>query len=190
MLFFLSFVHHSKPKLSIDRTEWDFRKTQINILCVIVSIGKMGVPLYFEMLDNKSGNSNYKDRIKLFTKVIEAIGKQRIEILLMDREFIGINWLGWLKSSGIPFCVRAPKHHKITLRDGSRRTTEELLKGKKPCRKRNVFVNGTRLNLCLSYDVKEELLYLIGTLEPHYLKAFYRKRWTIELVFEEQRVLS
>jgi hypothetical protein len=69
------------------------------------------------------------------------------------------------------------------LRDGSRRTAEELLKGKKRCRKRNVFVNGTRLNLCLSYDVKGELLYLIGTLEPHYLKAFYRKR-TIELVFQ------
>jgi hypothetical protein len=90
----LSFVHHSKLKLSIDRTEWDFVKTQINILCVIVSIGEMGVPLYFEMLDNKSGNSNYKDRIKLFTKIIETIGKQRIEMLLMDREFIGINWLG------------------------------------------------------------------------------------------------
>ena len=28
----LSFIHHPKVVLSIDRTEWDFGKTQINIL--------------------------------------------------------------------------------------------------------------------------------------------------------------
>jgi len=64
MYFFLSFIHHEQLTLSIDRTEWDFGKTQINILCVVVSIGKMAVPLYFEMLDNNSGNSNYADRIQ------------------------------------------------------------------------------------------------------------------------------
>ena len=58
LFFFLSFIHHKELSLSIDRTEWDFGKTQINILCVVVSIGKMAVPLYFEMLDNNSGNSN------------------------------------------------------------------------------------------------------------------------------------
>ena len=39
ILFFLSFVHHDQLTLSIDRTEWDFGKTQINVLCVVVSIG-------------------------------------------------------------------------------------------------------------------------------------------------------
>ena len=34
----------------MDRTEWDFGKLQINILCISVSIGKMAVPLYFEMV--------------------------------------------------------------------------------------------------------------------------------------------
>ncbi len=56
LLLLLSFVPYDKLVLSIDRTEWDFGKTQINILCIVASIGKMGIPLYFEMLDNNSGN--------------------------------------------------------------------------------------------------------------------------------------
>lgn len=102
-----------------------FGKTQINILCVVVSIGKMAVPLYFEMLDNNSGNSNYADRIKLLSDMIEPIGADRIEILTMDREFIGHKWLKWLKKKGIPFCVRVPKHHKITLADGRNNKTKK-----------------------------------------------------------------
>ena len=97
MLFFLSFVHHNRLRLSIDRTEWDFGNTQINILCVVVSIGKMAVPLYFELLDNRSGNSNASDRIELFKKLVEKVGVERIEVLIMDREFIGYKWLRWLK---------------------------------------------------------------------------------------------
>ena len=56
-VFLLSFVHKQKLILSIDRTEWDYGNCQVNVLCVVVSIGKMGVPLYFEMLDNNSGNT-------------------------------------------------------------------------------------------------------------------------------------
>ena len=97
MVFFLSFIHHQRLTLSIDRTEWDFGKLQINILCVVVSIGKMAVPLYFEMLDNNSGNSNYADRIALFQKIIALIGVERIEMVIMDREFIGYKWLNWLR---------------------------------------------------------------------------------------------
>jgi len=53
--FFLCFIPHDKLTLSIDRTEWDYGKTQVNILCVVVSIGKMAVPLYFEVLDHTTG---------------------------------------------------------------------------------------------------------------------------------------
>jgi len=43
-VFLISFVPHSRLTLSIDRTEWDFGKTQVNVLCVVVSIGKMAGP--------------------------------------------------------------------------------------------------------------------------------------------------
>ena len=50
-----------KLRLCIDRTEWDFGKYQVNILMVLVGCGQLQIPLYWELLDNKSGNSNADD---------------------------------------------------------------------------------------------------------------------------------
>ena len=184
ILFFLSFIHHDRLWLCIDRTEWDFGKTQINILCVAVSIGKMAVPIYFELLDNKSGNSNHKDRIKVFQQIIKQIGKERIELLTMDREFIGHQWLRWLKQEDIAFCVRVPKHHKIMLLDGTRHTAEELLASRNIYYYEMAIVDLVVVNLALGYDRKGKLLFLIGTLPARQLAPIYRKRWTIEVFFQ------
>lgn len=183
-IFLLSFVHHEKLELSLDRTEWDFGEVQVNILCVVVSIGKMAVPIYFEMLDNNSGNSNWQDRIDLFKSLIKIVGKDRIAIVLMDREFIGQNWLSWLKKAGILFCVRVPKHHRILLRDGTSTTALEILSKDSSFYASNVIVDGVIVNLSISYDKNGELLYLIGTKSATSLKDCYRKRWTIEVFFQ------
>ena len=180
----MSFIHHDELVLSIDRTEWDFGKTQINILCVIVNIGKMGIPLYFEMLDNKSGNSNWQNRIDLLTSLIKKVDKSRIALVVMDREFIGAKWLTWLKSESIPFCVRVPKHHKITFSDGTRLTAEQLLEDRKSFYAKDVFVDCIRTNVAIKYDKNGDLLYLIGTAKPTELMEQYRKRWSIEVFFQ------
>ena len=184
-VFLMSFVPHPRLTLSIDRTEWDFGQTQVNVLCVVVSIGKMGVPLYFEMLDNNSGNSNAGDRIQLFKSLIALIGKNNIQMLVMDREFIGQKWLSWLKKEDIPFCVRVPKHHSILLANGERIGSEEMMgKDETPCYQQNVLVDGVVVNLSLSYDKNGELLYLIGTPKPQTLRSWYTRRWSIEVFFQ------
>jgi hypothetical protein len=182
----LAFIPADKKlTLSIDRTEWDRGNHQYNILCVIASIGKMGVPLYFELLDNNSGNSNHKDRIQLFKALLQKVGKDRIELLVMDREFIGQKWLSWLKKANIPFCVRVPKSHKITFADGSCYSAEEVLEqaggyflGS------DLVVDGVVVNVSISRDKDGELLYFIGTLPAKSLKKYYRRRWTIEVFFQ------
>jgi len=181
----LSFVHHDNLTVSIDRTEWDYGKTQVNILCVAVSIGRMAVPIYFEMLDNKSGNSNRKDRKGILEKVIRTAGPGRIGLLVMDREFIGQEWLKWLKVNNIPFCVRVPSHHTITFADGTRTTAEALLGGRRrTVLEEGVAVDGTAVNLSLGHARDGEMLYLIGTLPPGGLKKAYDKRWGIEVLFQ------
>jgi len=62
------------------------------------SCGKLQVPLFWELLDNKSGNSNTFQRIGLLQKAIALIGIKRIGILIADREFIGYQWLKYLKN--------------------------------------------------------------------------------------------
>jgi hypothetical protein len=180
----MSFVHHDALVLSIDRTEWDFGGTQINILCVLVSIGKMGVPIYFEMLDNNSGNSNTDARIDVLKQVIQAVGVERIAYLIMDREFIGQKWLSWLKGEGILFCVRVPKHHCIILADGDKLTAASWKVGKAETIVKDVCVDGVRVDMSLSLDNKGELLFLIGTVDSLLIKQIYKKRWTIEVFFQ------
>lgn len=183
-IFLMGFVHHEKVLVSIDRTEWDFGKTQINILCAVVSIGKMAVPVYFEMLDNKSGNSNAEDRIKLLKSVVEIVGLERISLLVMDREFVGNKWLHWLKKKKIAFCVRVPKHHKITLIDGTTLRAEQLLDDRKSFFAEDVIVDHVAVNLSVSYDKDGEMLFLIGTIDQLELTKSYKRRWSIEVFFQ------
>ncbi len=102
----------------------------------------------------------------------------------MDREFIGHKWLLWLKKEGINFCVRVPKHHLLLFADGSFFKAEKLLLNKEYVYLKNICVDRTVLNLCLSYDKNGGLLYLIGTEKPKMLKKWYKKRWTIEVFFQ------
>lgn len=184
-VFLLSFVPHHQLTLSIDRTEWDFGQTQVNILCVVVSIGKMAVPIYFEMLDNNSGNSNATDRIELLKSLIGVVGQERIQMLVMDREFIGQDWLSWLKQESIPFCVRVPKHHTILLPSGERFRAEEIMAHHNThYYHQEVVIDGVVVNLSLSYGADGELLYLIGTVKPQTLKSWYKRRWSIEVFFQ------
>ena len=180
----ICFVPHDKVVLSIDRTEWDRGQEQYNILCIIASIGKMGVPLYFEMLDNNSGNSNSENRISVLQQVIKKLGKERIDYLVMDREFIGQKWLSWLKKQQIDFCVRVPKSHLIGFLNGQKCSAEHLLEQDSNTHASQVVVDGVVVNLYVGKAKNGELLYLIGTLSSHQLREAYRKRWSIEVFFQ------
>lgn len=184
LMLLICFVPHERMVLSIDRTEWDRGTKQYNILCVIASVGKMGVPLYFEMLDNKSGNSNSEDRIRVLKRIIEMLGRDRIAYLVMDREFIGHQWLKWLKQQEIKFCVRVPKHHTILFADGERTTATELLVSEGVTHAHDVVVDQVVVNLYVGTDKQGELFYLVGNLPATALKAAYRKRWSIEVFFQ------
>ena len=139
------------------------------------------------MLDNKSGNSNFTDKIELLHSLVEIIGKKRISLVTMDREFIGDNWLRWLKKQRINFCVRVPKHHKILFPDGSNWKAEERLAendGRAFCF-RNVIVDKVLVNIHVYYGKDGKLLYLIGTISVSQLKKIYQKRWTIDLIHKK-----
>jgi len=183
-VFLMGFVHHDKVVISIDRTEWDFGRTQVNILCAVVSIGKMAVPVYFEMLDNNSGNSNADDRIALLKSIVDIVGPGRTSLLVMDREFVGDKWPSWLKKKKIAFCVRVPKNHKITLTDGTVASAEELLEGRRSFYAGNVVVDNVIANLSLTYGRDGGLLFLIGTGDYRELAGPYKRRWPIEVFFQ------
>lgn len=172
-----------KVTLCIDRTEWDFGKCQVNILMIVVRHKHITIPLYWDLLDNNSGNSNTLDRIALLKKCIDLLGS-RIGLFLGDREFIGHSWLKFLKDKAIRFCVRVPKHHKVSRLNGSTQSVEELLDHRKTMRLSNCMVDGIWGNLYVKRLQDGDLLFVFGTAKTEYLSPLYKKRWRIECFFQ------
>ncbi|WP_198243673.1 hypothetical protein [methane-oxidizing endosymbiont of Gigantopelta aegis] len=73
--------------LSLDRTNWKWGKTNINLRVLAIVYRGAAIPVYWLPL-NKRGNSNTRERIALMKRFISRFGQHRIKGLLADREFI------------------------------------------------------------------------------------------------------
>ena len=91
--------------LSMDRTNWKFGKTNINILTISVCYMGVGLPLMWTLLP-KQGNSNWEERKELLDRYISLFGVDSIEAFMADREFIGGKWFDELIPNNIPFHIR------------------------------------------------------------------------------------
>lgn len=175
----------AKLRLTIDRTEWDFGKCQVNILMVLIGCGDLQVPLYWELLDNKSGNSNSQDRIDVLEKCFTVVDVKRIGLVIGDREFVGHKWIKYLKDNCLKFVMRFPKHHFITLESGDVVSINELGLGiGESCRFETCQVDGCWGGSWVKRLDEHEYLYLFGTVEVTLLGQLYRKRWCIEAFFQ------
>ena len=174
-----------KLRLCLDRTEWDFGKCQVNILLVTVGCGAWHVPLYWELLDNRSGNSNAAQRIAVLEVCVALLGRERIGLVLGDREFVGHVWLKWLKDNGLNFVMRLPKHHLLTDERGHRRAITDLgLAVGQVRRLAHRQVDGVWGQVWVKALADGEFLFLFGTSGLTSLGQFYAKRWTIEQCFQ------
>ena len=70
-----------------------------------VSYKNVALPLMFKMLD-KRGNSHTKERIELIRKYIYWFGRDTINYLLVDREFVGADLLEFLNDYRIGYHIR------------------------------------------------------------------------------------
>ncbi len=65
----------------------------------------MAFPVVWTVLPTRGG-SNTQQRITLLSLVLRILPAERIEALLADREFIGKQWLAFLREKKIPFIIR------------------------------------------------------------------------------------
>lgn len=92
-------------RLTLDRTNWQFGKAELNLLVLGVAHRGIAIPLFWTVLD-KAGNANTAERIALMKRFIAVFGVDRISVLLADREFVGEDWFRWLQQHAIPFHQR------------------------------------------------------------------------------------
>jgi len=172
-----------KPKqgyvLSIDRTNWQYGQTHINILTLGIVVGKVAVPLIWSTLPqtSKRGNSNTTHRIELLSKLLKVLPAKDIHFLAMDREFHGKTWLTWLHQNGLTFVLRLRSNCIV----GKYLAREHKKSKRKPQR---IF------NMELYFGMKEvnskrtDNLYVVsnGFKSRKALNA-YQQRWGIEVLF-------
>ena len=71
----------SKVTLTIDRTNWKWGKSNINLFMLGVVYKSIAIPLYWDMLD-KRGNTNHLERAELIERFIKQFVKDNIEMML------------------------------------------------------------------------------------------------------------
>jgi IS4 transposase len=112
------------------------------------------------------------------------VGVERIASIIGDREFIGEKWMSRLQELGIPFRFRFPKNFKLKTPKGATKTASEPLQKKKMVALCNCEVNGRRVKVFLKRLGGGEYLLLMGNFQPENLDKVYKKRWSIEVLFQ------
>lgn len=177
--------------LVLDRTNWKFGSKNINILMLGVSYKNVAFPLMFKMLD-KRGNSDTEERIDLIKLYIELFGKESIDCILADREFVGEKWLDFLNQNNIRYYIRIRNNFKIY----SYQKQEEIkafwlfnnLKvGEFYHYPKIVELHGQRCYLSGSKTInrngKMEFLIIVSFNKPEQAMIYYKERWQIETLF-------
>jgi hypothetical protein len=177
--------------LVLDRTNWKFGTKNINILMLGVSYKNVAFPLMFKMLD-KRGNSDTQERINLIKLYIELFGKESIDCILADREFIGEKWLEFLNQNNIRYYIRIRNNFKIY----SYQKQEEIKAfwlfnnlniGEFYHYPKIVELHGQRCYLSgiktINRNGKMEFLIIVSFNKPEQAMIYYKERWQIETLF-------
>ena len=165
--------------LSMDRTNWKFGKTHINILTIGVVVGKVAIPIVWITLpqSTKRGNSNGRHRILLVKRLLKVMSPDDIEVLALDREFNGFDWLKFLNNKDITWVLRIKKNTKISGVHASkinRKSSQKMsIWGLK------LYFGSKKIN-----NGRTSHLYVVSNkLPPNKALKSYKKRWAIEVLF-------
>jgi hypothetical protein len=178
-------------RLTIDRTNWKFGKVDINIFMLGVAYRGVAFPLLFSMLP-KRGNSNTQERIALLERFIKLFGKDCIECLVADREFVGEKWIGYLNSQKIRYHIRIRNNFKVYLpRKGCMVKAcwlfNQLPIGHFKHYRRIVCINGQYCYISGARLKGADYIILISFNQPEQAQIEYKKRWQIEMCFKAMK---
>ena len=104
--FIFALLPHKPPyTITIDRTNWKFGQININALVLAIVYKGVAFPILFHLMP-KQGNSNTKERIQIINRYIKLFGKETINYLVADREFVGEHWVKYLNFNRIEYHIR------------------------------------------------------------------------------------
>jgi hypothetical protein len=167
--------------LSMDRTNWQYGRTHINLLVVAIVIGKVAIPVVWRALPRatKRGNSKTAHRIELMKLLLRVIPASEVRALTMDREFIGREWLKWLDDEEVGYVVRIKRDTLVNGLSASSRPPGGSRR--KSIWGLDLFFSGCSIR---GRNTREDYLYLASNrFHGKEALALYRQRWGIERLF-------
>jgi len=182
---------NEKLILSIDRTNWKFGQLDINIFMLGIVYKGVAFPLLFTMLE-KRGNSNTQERIDLINRFVSLFGKDCIDSLVADREFVGEKWIAYLNQENIRYHIRIRNNFKVFLPDKNKELKVFWLFNNLKIGEHKHYTKIVKLNNQLCYIsgsrlIKGEFLIIISFNKPEQAKEHYKQRWQIEMCFKAMK---
>ena len=185
-IFNLYFSNEQKFYLAMDRTNWYFGKSKINIFMLALTYEGVAIPVYWKLLP-KAGSSNVKEQKELLAQFINRFDKNRIAGLLADREFGSGKLFKWLKKKNIPFYIRIKEGTLVNISGKKFKTAKKLFNQLEPKTHTyypmTVWVFGQKIYLAGSRSERGELMIVATNQDPRIAIACYLRRWEIETLF-------
>jgi hypothetical protein len=178
---------NQKPYLLMDRTEWEYGDTWVNILVVAVAYKRVAIPLAWKILPGR-GNSSAEARMELLESIFAKVGIERFGGLLADREFIGEEWFSDLIKRQLPFYIRVKENADTQNERGKSVQVGWLFHQLKPgeqmelSNRRNLY--GHKLKIWgAKSPTNGELMVVVSNEESKNNIEQYLQRWDIETLF-------
>ncbi|MCS3632652.1 hypothetical protein GGP55_003272 [Salinibacter ruber] len=175
----------------IDRTEWHFGQTAVNVLMIGIAYNGIAFPVAWTALSH-GGGSGADEHIEVLERILRVVKPDQIRALVADREFTGSDFLEVLKERKVPFVIRLKSDRRVGPASGEwslpvrmfARTCglqqSSLLGGQQVVGGAESV--GVRIGLKRLEDGPFLVLASRGV-DPDSMFELYRQRWDIETLF-------
>ena len=190
-IFSLYISSNKQVYITIDRTNWYWGKSKINVLVVAIAHEGVAIPLFCEIL-NTGGNATAEQHIAILQRFVDVFGTDCIASILGDREFASYKLFTWCNCSHankIPFHIRVKEKSlaKIKKGKGKGKHVRHLFSHLNPKEHgaypyiielydAHVYVAGSR-------SETGELMIVVTNQSSKNAIAIYLRRWEIETLF-------
>jgi hypothetical protein len=186
-IFKLFFLDNKEVYITIDRTNWYWGKSKINIFMLGIAYEGIAIPLFWSLLP-KAGSSNFKEQKALLERFVETFNCVKIIGLLADREFASGKLFRWLNRKKIPFYIRIKEGTRIYIRDKKFLIAKKLFNDLQVKTSKvfhmTVWIFGEKVYLAGSRSERGELMIVTTNQKPKNAIEIYLRRWEIESLFQ------
>ncbi|MCS3658821.1 IS4 family transposase [Salinibacter ruber] len=194
--FLLDLVPTEPPYVAVlDRTEWHFGQTAVNVLMVGIAEGGIAYPVAWSVLDH-GGGSGAGEHTELLDRFLRLVEPDELRALVADREFTGSDFLKALDQREIPFVIRLKKDRRIGPPSGESsgewslpvkmfaRVCQPSQAKQFPTPKGLGGAESVECQVTAGRLEEDSFLILAGRkVDPGATLDLYRKRWEIETLF-------